>query len=61
MLGLFYGEARAACRQRAKGIKQSSAPMYPVLPNELMIEAIQMMCYFFTALAALVGCALVRS
>ncbi len=35
--------------------------MYPVLPSELMVEAIQTMCYFFTVLAALVGCVLVRS
>ena len=35
--------------------------MYPALPSELMVEAIQFMCYFFTVLAALVGCALVRS
>jgi hypothetical protein len=35
--------------------------MYPVLPTELMIDAIQFMCYFFTMLAALVGCVLARS
>jgi hypothetical protein len=35
--------------------------MYPVMPSELMVEAIEFVCYFFTVLAALVGCVLARS
>ena len=35
--------------------------MYPTLPTELLVEGIQFMCYFFTMLAALVGCVMVRS
>jgi hypothetical protein len=34
--------------------------MYPVLPIESMVGAIQFMCYFFTVLAALCGVMLAR-
>ncbi len=34
--------------------------MYPVLPMESMVAAIEFICYFFTALAAVVGCLLIR-
>jgi hypothetical protein len=35
--------------------------MSPVIPVELMTGAIQMVCYFFTMLAAMVGFILVRN
>lgn len=34
--------------------------MYPVLPIELVMAAIQFVCYFFTVLAVLFGLVLVR-
>jgi hypothetical protein len=34
--------------------------MYPILPTELLLGAIELVCYFFTMLAAVVGCLLVR-
>jgi hypothetical protein len=34
--------------------------MYPVLPTELLLGAIELLCYFFTLMAAAVGCLLVR-
>ena len=35
--------------------------MYPVVPSELLVDGIQFLCYFFTVLAALVGCVMARS
>ena len=34
--------------------------MYPVMPTELLVGAIELVCYFFTMLAAVLGCLLVR-
>lgn len=34
--------------------------MYPILPIELLVGAIELVCYFFTMLAAVAGCLLVR-
>lgn len=35
--------------------------MIPVLPPEILAGSIQLVCYFFTLLAALVGCLMVRT
>ena len=34
--------------------------MYPVLPVELVLGALQFVCYFFTLMAVLFGLVLVR-
>jgi hypothetical protein len=34
--------------------------MSPVLPTELLVGAIELVCFFFTLLAAAFGCLLVR-
>ena len=34
--------------------------MYPVLPVELVLAALQFVCYFFTVMAVLFGLVLVR-
>ncbi len=34
--------------------------MYPLLPVEWMVGAVEFVCYFFTLLVAVLGCLLVR-
>lgn len=35
--------------------------MFPAMPLESLVSALQFVCYFFVMLAALLGCTLVRS
>ena len=55
------GRAHCAARARPKNRKQIEIPdMYPLLPVEWMVGAVEFVCYFFTVLVALFGCLMVR-
>ena len=64
MLGFLGGPSYARLLQLVINaplrVRRESFAMYPVLPTELLLGAIELVCCFFTMLAAVVGCLLVR-
>jgi hypothetical protein len=60
VLGFCWRVVRKMIRARGAHSQFREDPMYPVLPIELVLGAIQFACYFFTALTVFFGLVLVR-